>query len=183
MASLDEINSEILEPMRALFRVPFGIEDPERALVEYAHVLRHHTPAILKAGWAEMVLKHKRRDWPSIFEFMEVMDPLDKAARRTAMAQSGADQIPDPWEAFCKKVLVFVKRDRRTFEAFRDAGVRAIRETNILGFDTQDLANEMREIYGKELDAAVGQVVVFGGPGKGRWEHPKWEADRAYLPN
>ena len=180
MASRDEIETEILQPMRSLFRVPFGIEDPERALVEYANVLRRHSVSMLKTGWARMVETYRRRDWPSIYEFIEVFDGLYAEEKRLRDVASSADKITDPFEAFCGKVLAFVKRDRRTFETFRDAGVRAIRSKDALGFDTAALAASVRETYGEQLDAVVGRSVVFMGPGTGKWEHSKWDAFKEY---
>ena len=55
MASTEQVRDEILEPMRALFRVPFGIEDPERALLEYARTLRRYSVETLKAGWSRII--------------------------------------------------------------------------------------------------------------------------------
>ena len=180
MASTDEVDTEILQPMRSLFRVPFGIEAPERALIEYANVLRRHSVMMLRTGWARMLETYRRRDWPSIYEFIEIFDTLHAEEKRLRDLASAADKQPDPFETFCSKVLAFVKRDRRTFEAFRDAGVRAIRSTEAVGFDTEALATSMREAYGDQLDAMVGRPVVFTGPGTGTWEHNKWDAFKEY---
>lgn len=181
MASTEEIQGEILEPMRALFRVPFGIEDPERGLTEYARVLRRHDVATLREGWERIINQHKRRDWPSIYEFIEVFDGIAKERKRIADATEQANRIPDPHEEFCTKVLAFVKRNRATFEAFRDAGVRAVHNEFALSFDSAAKAKEMEEIYGEEIEAAVGKHVPFEGPLKGAWVRPRWNKDKAYA--
>lgn len=71
MASTTEISLVILEPMRALYRAPFGIESVEDSLAEYAKVLKRWTIDELEIGWSYAVAKHKRRDWPSIYELQE----------------------------------------------------------------------------------------------------------------
>jgi hypothetical protein len=182
MSSSEEVQSIILEPMRALYRVPFGIEDPERALVEYARVLRNHSTANLQAGWNAIVLSHKRRDWPSIYEFIELFDKMAAEARRQRAIIDAANSIPDPWSAFCVKVLAFVKRDRKTFEDFRNAGVRAIQGEQVLAFDTTDLAGEIAKLYGDELDAMMGFHVGIEGPANGRWNQARWKDAKAFSP-
>lgn len=186
MASTEQVKTEILEPMRALFRVPFGIEDPERGLLEYGRVLRRYSPETLKAGWSRIIEKYKRRDWPSVFEFVEQFDAIQaEVARLKALAQD-ADEHRDPWDTFCAKVLAFVKRDRRTFEAFRNAGVRAIAREFVLAFDSQEEADQIAAAYGVELDAAVGfHVSIEAAPKpsptkawvKGR---ERWSAEKPY---
>jgi hypothetical protein len=73
MASTAEISAVILEPMRALYRTPHGVESVEDALGEYAKVLKRWTIDELELGWEFAVAKHKRRDWPSIYELQEWM--------------------------------------------------------------------------------------------------------------
>lgn len=70
MASIEEIQSKVVEPMRALYRVPFGIEEPERALVEYTKALKAIPGQLLEGAWDRVVATHKRRDWPTISELI-----------------------------------------------------------------------------------------------------------------
>lgn len=70
MASVEEIQVKIVEPMRALYRVPFGIEDPEKALVEYTKALKNIPGQLLEGAWDRVVATHKRRDWPTISELI-----------------------------------------------------------------------------------------------------------------
>lgn len=185
MASSDEVQVEIIEPMRALFRVPFGIEDPERALTEYVRSLRRYSAAVLKAGWARMIEKYKRRDWPAIRDFVDQFDALQAEAAQLKAAAASADSTPDPWVSFCAKVLAFVKRDRRTFETFRDAGIRAIEGEFTLAFDTAAEAERITEEFGRELDALVGFHVRVEGPPPPsptrKWTAKKWDNDMAYT--
>lgn len=71
MATTAEISAVILEPMRALFRTPYGIESVEDALGEYAKILKRWTIDELELGWHYAIAKHTRRDWPSIYELQE----------------------------------------------------------------------------------------------------------------
>ena len=70
MASVEEIQSKVVEPMRALFRVPFGIEDPEKALLEYVRALKNMPGHLLDGAWDRVIATHKRRDWPTISELI-----------------------------------------------------------------------------------------------------------------
>jgi hypothetical protein len=70
MASVEEIQAKIIEPMRALFRVPFGIEDPERALLEYVRALKNVPGHLLEGAWERVVSTAKKRDWPTISEIL-----------------------------------------------------------------------------------------------------------------
>ena len=70
MASVEEIQVKIVEPLRALYRVPIGIEDPEKALVEYTKASKNIPGHLLDGAWERVVATHKRRDWPTISELI-----------------------------------------------------------------------------------------------------------------
>lgn len=71
MASVEELTQKLLNPMQALYRVPYGIQDHERALSEYARALIGLPGHLLDAAWSRLVASHKRRDWPSVSEILE----------------------------------------------------------------------------------------------------------------
>lgn len=127
MASTEEIQKYIIEPMRALYRVPFGIEDPERALVEYTKALKSIPGNSLEGGWSRIIATHKKRDWPTISELITEIgraeavvvalksNPEDAgkvhAARvnpapelRGAMLLDAAIRQFPEWEAFLEKI-------------------------------------------------------------------------------
>lgn len=127
MASTDEIQAKIIEPMRALYRVPFGIEDPERALVEYTKALKSVPGHLLDGAWERVVATHKKRDWPTISELLMATGhteaakvraeiPADRAVtmhpsrvnpppelRLVSLLESGLRRFPE-WEKFMDTV-------------------------------------------------------------------------------
>lgn len=97
MASVEEVETEILNPMRALYRVPHGVEDPTAALVEYAKVLCRFEYFELVRAWQHLTIHHKRRDWPSIPDIndaIRVTKPVDVDAP-SARPTYRADNEPD----------------------------------------------------------------------------------------
>jgi hypothetical protein len=82
MASVEEIQAKIVEPMRALFRVPFGIEDPERALLEYVRALKNVPGHLLEGAWERVVATAKKRDWPTISEILLATGYVSEAKAR-----------------------------------------------------------------------------------------------------
>lgn len=92
MASTDEIHAKIVGPMRALFRVPFGIDDPERALVEYTKALKSASGDAMAQAWDRLVATHKRRDWPTISEIISAIDHTESlsAPKRNSAESPGS---------------------------------------------------------------------------------------------
>ena len=73
MATVSEISETILEPMRAMYRMPRGIEDADKALSEYAKALKRWTIDELESGFNRIKDNYKRRDWPSIWELQQAI--------------------------------------------------------------------------------------------------------------
>jgi len=67
--------------MSALYRVPFGVEEPDKAIEQYASVLAHYSAPTLDEGWKRVLASYKKRDWPSIPEIVIHMDAIDREAR------------------------------------------------------------------------------------------------------
>jgi hypothetical protein len=93
MASTDEIKAIIIEPMRALYRVPFGIEDPERALVEYARALKNIPGHLLAPGWEKIIATHKDRSWPTIAEMIKACGNASADQSRASVAPEDAIRL------------------------------------------------------------------------------------------
>lgn len=185
MANHDQVRTEILDPMRSLFRVPFGVVDPENGLTQYSIVLSRYSSATLADGWKIIIASYKRRDWPTISDLVEAMDSVERDIRRANEDREAADQKPDPWDAFRAKALSFVKRDKRTFEKFRDAGVRVMDREFALAFDSEVEANGISDIYGDALNAFIGFAVELQGPPavspSRKWTISKWSKSKEYM--
>jgi hypothetical protein len=95
MATTEQIQTEVLEPMRSLFRVPFGIESPEEALGQYAKALTRFSVETLRAGWGRLVETHRKRDWPSIADMLEslrAIEPSNVVRADFKRQQAGEDE-------------------------------------------------------------------------------------------
>lgn len=119
MASIEEVQAAVLEPMRSLFRVPFGIEDPEAALAQYAKTLTRFSGDSLRAGWERVVELHKKRDWPPIADLLDAV----RAAEASIAVRAGfgrADASGDP--SFMHEARIHPTPEMRLF-LFRKADV------------------------------------------------------------
>lgn len=183
MATVDEVKTEIINRMQALYRAPYGIERPEDALAEYVGVLVRYPQSTLHAAWKKLVPEYDRRDWPTITDIIQYCNAHERDAKQLDRARMNEEKKPDPWKAFTGQVLVFVKRDEQTFVDFRDAGVRAIVDEYVLEFDDEASTALIRDRYGAELDAFMGRHVplqVNAATPNSRWVEPKWEKDKPY---
>ena len=70
MAEPQEIEAEILGPMKALYAKPYGCDDPDKALAEYSRFLTEYTPDQLRRGYEYLVRHRAPKDkyWPNIAE-------------------------------------------------------------------------------------------------------------------
>lgn len=78
-ASYETIQSNILEPMQALYRTPFGMEDKGKALAQYAKHLSDFDAVDLANGWTRLVDDYKAKSWPAIGEIREACKEARKA--------------------------------------------------------------------------------------------------------
>lgn len=64
--SLTDVHAEILSPMQAIFRPPFGRDEAAQAdaLRGYGTVLENFSREDLKAAWTEVVASHTSHSWP-----------------------------------------------------------------------------------------------------------------------
>ena len=64
--SLTDVHAEILSPMQAIFRPPFGRDEAAQAdaLRGYATVLENFSREDLKVAWTEVVASHTSHSWP-----------------------------------------------------------------------------------------------------------------------
>lgn len=77
MASFDEVETLILNPMSALYRRPPEISDPEAAKFEFFKELRQYDSNILRAMWEEMKKEYAGPFWPTLREFRRALRSVD----------------------------------------------------------------------------------------------------------
>ncbi len=84
--SLAAVQTEILEPMQALFLPPRDMDAAAQttALKGYGAVLEHFDAPDLRAAWVEVVCEHRTRGWP-------VPGVIVSAARKAQTARTGVD--------------------------------------------------------------------------------------------
>ena len=83
---LADVQSEILEPMQALFLPPRDMDQAAQttALKAYGAVLQHFAAPDLRAAWSEVVAEHRARSWP-------VPGAIVQAARKAQRERTAAD--------------------------------------------------------------------------------------------
>lgn len=130
MATVEQVEMEVLEPMKSLYRVPHGIDDPARALVEYVKVLTRFGQAELSEGWQRIIATHKRRDWPTIWDIQEAIKFTQPAPARPI--QSGSVerfpfQTPEA-KARVARMTAIVRKHGSYADAIADPDFQAIED-------------------------------------------------------
>src|SRR5207237_10331812 len=84
--SLADVQTEILEPMQAIYLSPRDMDAGAltAALKAYGAVLEPFARADLRAGWREIVAEHRTRYWP-------VPGTIVQAARKAYRDRTGGD--------------------------------------------------------------------------------------------
>lgn len=70
MATSFEVEAEFLSKMKALYRVPYGVQDTDASLAEYAGELSEYPANALREGWIRLKRSYKKRDWPALGEIL-----------------------------------------------------------------------------------------------------------------
>lgn len=81
MATPDEVDRYVLQPMQALYRMPYRMEDPEAALAQYGRALTGFKADVLASAWVLLRDRYKKRDWPAISEIREHIDAVQMGGK------------------------------------------------------------------------------------------------------
>lgn len=149
MATVDEVRAEVLEPMRSLYRVPYGVDKPEDALAQYARILIRYSRTTLASGWTKLLTQHKKPEWPAIPTLMEIMDGIDREARELSEARMRTPSL-SPQEQHERNIAWNKARERA--DALRTAlwRLRSGMELTTQNGFKRDVIEEANEIFARE---------------------------------
>lgn len=190
--------SQVLAEFARLTAVFGPAKDRPQAILElmvdeWHNALKTYSFDVLHQAVTSIIAE--KRYWPVLSEVRsyckDVVDGIERRQReiedqvRAAQdAENRARNAQSPYESFCKHVMGFIKRDEQTFNAFRDAGVRALDGLeDVLAFDTDEDARSMDRRFGAELDEFMGRHIELRAapPVTNGWIKPKWEHTKVFT--
>lgn len=160
---------------------------------EWHNALKGYSFDILHQAITNIV--SEKRYWPVLAEVKSCCQCIvsenedrqrkfEDQVRASQEADAAARNAFTPYEDFCKRVMVFIKRDEHTFNAFRDAGVRALDGIEgVLAFDTERDAQTIEAMFGAELDEYMGRHITLRCAPiiPNGWVSPKWERTKVFT--